>query len=61
MKKKTFPELIDEIESVLKSMEQTNRRKYQYDEEFVLTMTTEQRNVILDNLREIEREHYKGD
>lgn len=60
MNENTFPEKIDEIESVLMKMNKMKRQKEQYDEEIVLTMTPKQRELILKNLRIIEREYYKN-
>lgn len=60
MNENTFPEKIDEIESILMKMNKMKRQKEQYDEETVLTMTPKQRDLILRNLRIIEREYYKN-
>ena len=55
-----FSKMVDEIESTLMGMEKAKRLKYQYDEETVLTMTEEQRKLILKNLRTLEREYYQS-
>lgn len=55
-----FSKMVDEIESTLTGMEKAKRQKYQYDEETVLTMTEEQRKLILKNLRVLEREYYRS-
>lgn len=55
-----FSKMVDEIESTLTGMEKVKRQKYQYDEDTVLTMTNEQRELILKNVRALEREYYQS-
>ncbi|WP_161568801.1 hypothetical protein [Exiguobacterium sp. SH5S4] len=52
-------EMIDKIESILQGMSEISRRESQYDEVKVLAMTHEEREQILNHLREIERSFHK--
>lgn len=54
-----FNEVIDYVESILINMKEVRRRETQYDEEIVLTMTASERDLILKQLRILERTYYR--